>query len=76
MKKITITFLLVALVAALQAQSIKGKITAANGNTIEAATINILNTDKTIIADKQGNFTFNNIAPGTYQLSISSVSFA
>ena len=76
MKQFIYTILATFLLANVQAQSIKGKITAANGSTIEAATINILNTDKTTIADKQGNFTFNNIAPGTYQLSISSVSFA
>ena len=70
MKQFIYTILATFLLANVQAQSIKGKITAANGNTIEAATINILNTDKTTIADKQGNFTFNNIAPGTYQLSI------
>lgn len=60
----------------VQAQSIKGKIKASNGNAIEAATISILNTDKTTVADKQGDFSFTNIAVGTYQLSISSIGYA
>ncbi|PVD53804.1 TonB-dependent receptor [Terrimonas sp.] len=76
MKKITFTFLLVVFVAALQAQSIKGKITGSNGNPIEAATIKILNTDKTTLTDKQGNFSFANLSTGNYQLSFSSVGYA
>jgi iron complex outermembrane receptor protein len=60
----------------LQAQTIQGKIKASNGNVIEAATVSILNLDKSTSTDKQGNFSFNNIAPGTYQVSISSIGFA
>lgn len=76
MRKFLYTILATFLLANVQAQSIKGKITTANGNAIEAATISILNTDKTAIADKQGNFNFANINVGYYQLSISSVGFA
>ncbi len=60
----------------IQAQTIKGKIKAANGNPIEAASISILNTDKTTITDKEGNFSFTNLSVGNYQLSFSSVGFA
>jgi iron complex outermembrane receptor protein len=62
--------------SSLQAQSIKGKIIAANGNAIEAATVSILNTEKTTITDKEGDFSFTNIASGNYQISISYVGFA
>ena len=60
----------------VQAQSIKGKIRSANGNAIEAATINILNTNKSTISNKEGEFSFQNMAPGTYQLSINFIGFA
>ncbi len=78
MKKITFTFLLLLLcsMALLHAQSIKGKIQNTAGVGIEAATISILNTDKTTIAGKDGGFSLTNIAPGNYQLSISSIGFA
>jgi iron complex outermembrane recepter protein len=59
-----------------QAQSIKGKIKSANGNPIEAASIHILNTDKSTITDKEGNFNFTNLNVGYYQLNFSSVGFA
>ncbi|MBZ4190539.1 TonB-dependent receptor [Niabella beijingensis] len=76
MKQFIYTVLATFLLANVQAQTIKGKVAATNGNPIEAATISILNTGKTTITDKYGNFSFANIAPGTYQLSISLVGFA
>ena len=76
MKKITVTFLLLCSMALLHAQSIKGKIQNTTGVGIEAATISILNTDKTTIAGKDGDFSFTSIAPGNYQLTISSIGFA
>lgn len=76
MKQLLYILLATFLLANVQAQSIKGKITATNGKTIQSATINILNTDKITIANTQGDFSFTNITPGTYQLSISSIGFA
>jgi iron complex outermembrane recepter protein len=76
MRKFLYTILATFLIANVQAQSIKGKIKATNGNALEAATISILNTEKTTITDEQGNFMFKNIATGIYQLSISSIGFA
>lgn len=76
MKRFLYTLFSLFLFANLQAQTIKGKIKASNGNVIEAATVSILNTDKSTITDKQGNFRFTNIIPGTYQLIISSIGFA
>ncbi len=76
MKQFLYTIFTTFLFANVQAQTIKGKIKASNGNQIEAASISILNTDKTTIAGKDGGFSFTNIAPGNYQLSISSIGFA
>ena len=76
MKQFLYTILATILYINVQAQSIKGTIKSANVKAIEAASINILNTEKTTISDKQGNFIFTNIVAGTYQLSISSVGFA
>ncbi len=75
MKTILTAFLLFS-VFAIQAQSIKGIVTATNGNPIEAATVSILNTDRTAITDKQGNFSFPRISAGNYQLNISSIGYA
>ncbi|NNV54033.1 TonB-dependent receptor [Limnovirga soli] len=76
MKKFTITLLLLSSLVILHAQSITGKIKDVNGNGIDAATISILNSNKTTIADAQGAFSFKNIAPGVYQLSVSSIGYA
>jgi len=75
-KKITFSFILLFSVLILQAQAIKGKIQNASGTVVEAATINILNTDKNTISDKLGNFSFSSISSGTYQLRISAVGYA
>ena len=74
----TIVFLIIIFfsIVSVQAQTLKGVVQTKNGNAIEATTINILNTDRTAVADKQGNFTFKNITAGNYQLSVTSVGFA
>ncbi len=76
MKQFLYTWLVLLLTAQVQAQSITGKVTASNGQPVEAATISILNTNQTTVANKEGNFTFDHIMPGSYQLSISSTGFA
>ena len=76
MKQFLYTLIATILLTNVQAQSIKGKIQNAKGAGIEAATISILNTDKTTVAGKQGDFSFTNMKPGTYQLSITSIGFA
>ena len=60
----------------VQAQSIKGKIRSANGTAIEGAIVSILNTNKTTNSNKEGAFSFQNIVPGNYQLSINLLGFA
>lgn len=60
----------------VQAQVIKGTIKNSKGNAIEATTIQILNSDKTTVADKEGRFSFSHLSAGNYQLHISSAGFA
>lgn len=76
MKQFLYTMLAALLCANAQAQFIKGKITTSNGSAVEAATVSILNTDKSSAANKQGDFIFSNINAGTYLLSFSSVGYA
>ncbi len=76
MRKFIYTILATFLFANVQAQTINGKIKSSNGSPIEAATINILNTDKTTITDKHGNFSFTNLNTGSYQLNFSAIGFA
>ena len=76
MRKILFTILLFFAITALQAQSLKGKIKSSDGSPIEAVTISILNTDKSTVADKQGEFGFSNLNAGIYKVSFSSVGYA
>lgn len=76
MKKFLYILLAAFLCVNAQAQSIIGQIATANGNGVEAATVSILNTDKSTAADKKGNFSFSNIIAGNYLLSFSSVGYA
>jgi len=76
MKKVIYFLLILLLALNIQAQSIKGTVKTEKGIAVDGATINILNTDKVSITNKKGDFTFNSIEQGNYQLSISSVGFA
>jgi len=76
MRQLLYTLSSIFLIGSLHAQSIKGQIKKTDGSVIEAATVSILNADKTAATDKQGNFSFATMAPGTYQLSVSSIGFA
>lgn len=77
MKQIIYTGIFILITNFVLAQSkIAGTVQTINKTGIESATINILNTDLTTIANKQGDFSFTNIEPGTYQLSVSSIGFA
>jgi len=76
MKEIVCILLGLFLFTDLQGQSISGTVKSANSNIIEGATITILNTNKSTITDKQGDFKIANILPGTYQLSVSAMGFA
>lgn len=63
-------------VKATNSQSFTGTVKTTNGQPIIAATIRILNTDKSALSNQQGEFSFTNIAPGNYQLSISATGYA
>ena len=76
MRQYVYTVLALMLFNIAQAQTIKGTIQTKSSEGIEAATIHILNLDKTTATDKEGNFSFSNIPAGKYQLSITSIGFA
>jgi len=59
----------------VQAQTLSGSVNEKNGASIEGATINILNTTKSTIADANGNFSFS-LPEGNYELSVSAVGYA
>ena len=58
-----------------QAQSIKGKITGSNANAVEAASISILNTEKTTATNKYGEFVLT-LPNGNYTMVVSFVGYA
>jgi iron complex outermembrane receptor protein len=67
---VTFLFFLIGLLSIAKAQSIAGK-------TIPGATISILNTNYTIIADADGHFQLPpNLNPGTYILEVSATGYA
>lgn len=76
MKKRLLTLMLIFGITVSQAQMITGRITSSNGSTIESVTVSILNTDKTTVTDKQGEFSFSSMKAGIYQLNFSSVGYA
>lgn len=76
MKKIVCLAIVLCTIAYSHAQTLKGIVQTKKGMSIESATISILNTDRTAIADKEGSFTFTNLPVGSYQLNISSLGFA
>lgn len=76
MKGLLYSLLIVSICVDLQAQSIGGLVKTNNGKIIPAATISILNTDKSISTNGEGNFTFKNLFPGNYRLSVSAIGYA
>ncbi|MDE1191676.1 MAG: TonB-dependent receptor [Arachidicoccus sp.] len=76
MEKIFCLIIILYSVINLHAQNLKGIVKTKSGVPIEGATINILNTDRSVIADKEGKFTITKISAGNYQLSINSVGYA
>lgn len=76
MKKVCCLAIGLFFLVGVHAQTLTGVVQTKAGTRIESATINILNTDKTTITDKVGNFSFPKINAGSYQLSFSAVGFA
>lgn len=54
---------------------ISGKILNARGEPVAGATIQLLKTTHGVAADANGNFSMNNIPPGTYKIRASAVGF-
>lgn len=76
MKQFIFTLLLVIIGFGLHAQSITGKVTAADGKSISGSSISLLNTSKNIQTDKNGNFSLSGISAAKYILEISFVGYA
>ncbi|HEX5154388.1 MAG TPA: TonB-dependent receptor [Parafilimonas sp.] len=56
--------------------SLSGKITDATSNPVANATVHVLNTSLTVLADKEGNYVINNIIAGQYTVSFSAIGYA
>ncbi|QES87639.1 TonB-dependent receptor [Rhizosphaericola mali] len=60
----------------LYTQTLQGGVHTKNGQPIDAATVHILNTDRTTTTDREGKFIFSNIKEGRYQLNVTRVGYA
>jgi len=68
--------MLIVSIMTLRAQSLEGVVQTKDRTPVEAVTLRILNTERTAVADRQGNFRFSNIPEGNYELAVSSIGFA
>ncbi|HVY75894.1 MAG TPA: TonB-dependent receptor [Puia sp.] len=59
-----------------QAGSISGMITNEKNEPVKSATVHVLNSDRWVIGDEQGDFHIGSLAYGKYTLEISAVGFA
>lgn len=75
-KKILFAILLMLANASVQSQVITGKITNNKSQPIADAFIHLLNTNAGTVSDAQGNFSFQHIAPGKYNVSVSAAGYA
>ncbi|MFM9400766.1 TonB-dependent receptor [Myroides odoratimimus] len=57
------------------AQNIKGKVLS-NGTVLSYATVTLVGTDKGVVSDEQGGFTFESVKEGTYTVKADFVGFA
>lgn len=60
----------------MQAQALYGTIKTTDGHVIEAATLSILNTNRSGTSNKDGVFNIPHLLPGTYKISISANGYA
>jgi iron complex outermembrane receptor protein len=56
--------------------SLTGKITNATSSPVANATVHVLNTNLTVLADIEGNYVVNNIPGGKYTVSFSAIGYA
>ncbi len=61
---------------AAQSQVITGKITDNKLRPVADAFIRVLNTDLSTVSDSQGNYTFQHISPGKYNIDVTAVGYA
>ncbi len=79
--KIRVLFLILFSIISLSAISqqknnFSGKVTDVRSIAIPGSTIHLLNSGLNSISDKQGNFNFNDLIPGNYEIQISSIGYA
>jgi hypothetical protein len=72
---LTLLFAIVVLVSEAQTGIIKGKITESGGKPVEFATVIIDGTQTGTQTDENGNFSIDKLAPGTYNIKVTSVGF-
>ncbi|KAA9038187.1 TonB-dependent receptor [Ginsengibacter hankyongi] len=75
-KKILFAMLLMLASAAVHSQVITGTITNSKSQPVADAFIHLLNTNAGTVSDARGNYSFQHIAAGTYNVSVSAVGYA
>jgi hypothetical protein len=73
---LTLFFAIVVFVSEAQTGIIKGKITESGGKPVEFATVVIDGTQNGTQSDENGSFIIDKLAPGTYNLRVTSVGFS
>src|SRR5258706_6753962 len=56
--------------------NINGKITDEKSEPVKSASVHLLNTNKGVVSDEQGNFVLRNILPGNYIIEFSAIGYA
>src|ERR1051325_8158253 len=64
------------LVLSQQSVRLSGKITDIQSKAIAGATVHLLNSNKLVMTDEQGQFNFTNLKAGKYQLEITAIGYA
>lgn len=59
-----------ALTSAINTPAVRGKVVNQRGNFLSGAIVRLEGTNRETRTDSQGNFRFNNLSPGTYQVSV------
>jgi len=56
--------------------NINGKITDEKSEPVKSASVHLLNTNKGVVSDEQGNFILRNVLPGNYIIEFSAIGYA
>ncbi len=65
-------FMFLGIMASAQTANLKGSISGAQNEEVPYATLSLEELNQTTTADAYGNYSFNNLSPGNYTLSVSS----